>query len=695
MKSRKLLWLGASLSLAVFLAGAVALAVRPAAALPPRPHVTTGDFPMYMGDSSHSGANLFETSITSTTGKYLRPSWQFTTGGPIVASPTIANGVMYIGSWDGNEYAINLTTHQQIWKQFLGLTQQSKTCYGGTVGVSSTAAVAYSTVQGNIPGSSPTPIIFVGGGDGNFYALNGTTGAVIWKTFLGAPPYYNWSSPVIYQGHIYIGLAAYCDPPFVQGKVLSLNIADGSVAASVSLVPDGQTGAPIWSSPAVDPATGHIIVSTGNNGSQVISQQPNSEAILSLDHNTLAVLDHWQIPAAQQVSDSDFGASPILFSANGVNFVGALNKNGIFYALNRANLAAGPVWQVVVSTNSQTIPGDNVSNACYNNGMVYIGAAGSVINSKTYGGAVTAVNAATGAVSWQVNTLGAMNGPVICTSSLVTDVQGNLAEVRSAATGQLLYSYDTGSQVNAAAVVSHGILYTASTTGVITAFALANTNIPGLIFQDNLDFYAAGPVPQGQGTGQWTGQQVKGTDFGVTVENTVSHSAPNALQFTVGATLGGNCWVFHNYGAANGYTTHAAEFYFNLGTLTLTTGPVALFVAQNRTNTLDGSAAVIYAPNQHLQVVWYDSTGAKHVSISANTLTDSNWHKIELDQTNDPVNGSITLWVDGQAWVSVSSVDTGNLPVTAFVAGDHEASTSTLSGSFYEDDIVTATQFIG
>jgi outer membrane protein assembly factor BamB len=34
--------------------------------------------------------------------------WEFKTGKSITASPTIdANGIIYIGSWDGNLYAIN------------------------------------------------------------------------------------------------------------------------------------------------------------------------------------------------------------------------------------------------------------------------------------------------------------------------------------------------------------------------------------------------------------------------------------------------------------------------------------------------------------------------------------------------------------------------------------------------------------
>ncbi len=34
--------------------------------------------------------------------------WSYATGGPIVSSPAIANGVVYIGSTDDNVYAFHL-----------------------------------------------------------------------------------------------------------------------------------------------------------------------------------------------------------------------------------------------------------------------------------------------------------------------------------------------------------------------------------------------------------------------------------------------------------------------------------------------------------------------------------------------------------------------------------------------------------
>src|SRR5580698_2377152 len=42
--------------------------------------------------------------------------WRFHTGGPVVASPTIASARIYIGSYDGNLYALDAATGAVAWK---------------------------------------------------------------------------------------------------------------------------------------------------------------------------------------------------------------------------------------------------------------------------------------------------------------------------------------------------------------------------------------------------------------------------------------------------------------------------------------------------------------------------------------------------------------------------------------------------
>ena len=41
--------------------------------------------------------------------------WSYATGYLVVSSPAVANGVVYVGSADGNVYALNASTGRRLW----------------------------------------------------------------------------------------------------------------------------------------------------------------------------------------------------------------------------------------------------------------------------------------------------------------------------------------------------------------------------------------------------------------------------------------------------------------------------------------------------------------------------------------------------------------------------------------------------
>src|SRR5262249_40942835 len=144
-----------------------------------------------------------ETLLTTANAPQLTKLWQFPTGGAIASQAAIVNGIAYIGSWDGNEYAINLQTGAKIWSTYLGVSDQPA-CYPPLPGITSSATVS-------------NGVVYVGGGDSYWYALDAATGAVLWKVFSGdnsaESGHYNWASPLIYNGFGYIGVASNCDAP--------------------------------------------------------------------------------------------------------------------------------------------------------------------------------------------------------------------------------------------------------------------------------------------------------------------------------------------------------------------------------------------------------------------------------------------------------------------------------------------------
>ena len=146
------------------------------------------------------------------------------------------------------------------------------------------------------------------------------------------------------QGELYVGLASFQGCPQEFGRIVRLNAATGALQAALnfkSIVPAKCHGPGAWSSPASTQAEDAVIIGTSND----ICNRSYQDAIVRLNASTLHITSIWQVPPSQHPPDSDFGASPMLFSAKigGVNrqLVGAVNKNGTYYA-DRSDLAAGP-----------------------------------------------------------------------------------------------------------------------------------------------------------------------------------------------------------------------------------------------------------------------------------------------------------------------------------------------------------------
>ncbi len=86
---------------------------------------------------------------------------------------------------------------------------------------------------------------------------------------------------------------------------------------TLNLVPNGQVGGGIWTSPAYDPATNTIFADTGTQNAP--TQTVGLQSYLAIDaEQPREVKDYWKLPASEAVEDSDFGTSTTLFTdANG------------------------------------------------------------------------------------------------------------------------------------------------------------------------------------------------------------------------------------------------------------------------------------------------------------------------------------------------------------------------------------------
>jgi polyvinyl alcohol dehydrogenase (cytochrome) len=434
---------------------------------------SAGDWTTYLHDRNHSGYNSAEKVINPGSAKNLKQHWMIPGTNTISTQPVVANGLVYWGAWDGNEYARHLDG-SMAWTTFIGKTTDPS-CGGGTLGVLSTGTVA--NVQ---MGGKTISTLLVGGGDAQFYALNAKTGAILWKTRLGtSPDNIIWASPNLYKGSIYIGLASFGDCPLVQGKVFKLNVTNGSIQNTFNVVPNGCTGAGVWGSVTVDDSDKSIYFVTGN-GNICGQPEPYAVALVKLRASDLSVVSSWQVPQSQQVSDSDFGSTPTLFSAtiNGTvhKLVGAGNKNGIYYAFDRTNIGNGPIWQdqVAIGGSGPESGQGTISPSSWDGKMLYVGGGNTTIKGQNCQGGLRAVNPATGAYIWE-NCL--TDGPAIGAITTVPGVaalgEGTAIDLVATADGSNLFkAWDKNNQSKyyGAASISNGVLYIGNKDGNFYAY---------------------------------------------------------------------------------------------------------------------------------------------------------------------------------------------------------------------------------
>jgi outer membrane protein assembly factor BamB len=202
------------------------------------------------------------------------------------------------------------------------------------------------------------PLAHVGGP--RLAALALSDGHVRWNTELTNQPKSSaYGSPTYWHGSVYMGTSGpNGDDSNARGTVVALDEASGAVRWRTFTVPAGHDGGPVWSTPAIDTATGRLYVGAGN--AYHAPAADTTDAILALDASSGTILAHYQAVAGDTFAadnpagpDADFGASPNLFTgANGATLVGEGGKDGVYYALNRATMQL--VWKTSVGTPAPT-----------------------------------------------------------------------------------------------------------------------------------------------------------------------------------------------------------------------------------------------------------------------------------------------------------------------------------------------------
>ena len=451
----------------------------------------------------------------------LAVKWKTTTAGDVSATPAVENGVVYVPDNAGWLYAMDAATGAIKWQTSISAITQVPGDYSRA-----TPAIAGNLlILGDQAGKSGSP-------DGYLFAVDKSTGALVWRTtIVGGFPILTQSATVV-GGTAYVGVASYEEalvrfgvPLSFRGRMLAVDTATGVIKWSTYTVPDGYTGGAVWgSSPAVDSKRNSLYIATGNNYSippattDCLKNAPDDvaraacvpasdmfDAIVSLDLTTGAVKwsmralpsDAWNlacgIPFLPDLADPtpdcpsnpgpdyDFGQAPTLYKANGTEYVGAGQKSGKYWAVNPDTGAV--LWSQQAGTGG--IAGGLQWGSAVDGARVYTANANSQAKpwtlkdgTVTNAGGWAGLDAASGRILWTTaapSGAGA-SGPVTAVNGVIfgcsADASGHMYALK-ASSGAVLWDFASGDSCYAGASVVGSTVYWG------TGYSLGGPDTPG------------------------------------------------------------------------------------------------------------------------------------------------------------------------------------------------------------------------
>lgn len=181
---------------------------------------------MYRGNPEHTGVY----DVPAIDG-YQGLRWMFQTNGPVVSTPVGRDDTVYVGSSDGNLYAVETSAGREIWRhEMSGSVNSSPAVWRGSVIVQSSDGSVISLdasdgktlweirgepdlpfrwgyESGDIYTSSPAIVentVVIGSGDGGVYRIDAATGRVLWRFQTGGRVR---ASPAVAEGVVFVGSA--------------------------------------------------------------------------------------------------------------------------------------------------------------------------------------------------------------------------------------------------------------------------------------------------------------------------------------------------------------------------------------------------------------------------------------------------------------------------------------------------------
>jgi len=290
-----------------------------------------------------------------------------------------------------------------------------------------------------------------------------------------------WSSPVPWNGRVYVGVASVAKEVGFRGSLVALDAATGKVLWQTFMVPAGRDGAGVFAVPALDPGRGLVYVGTQNAYSAHPAPYGHATSVVAVDAASGRI--RWVFPAppigaTAPTADVAFSASPNLFSVRidgrTRDLVGEGQKGGTYWALDRDTGAV--VWQTRVAPAGPLGGMEGTSGVAA--GRIVVPATNWPNPSGPAAGLVAALEAASGRLLWRQP----RTAPVASPTALGYDIvfQGGIDGVLRAyavADGRALWQADLGASVSGGIAVAGDTVVLGAATPAFAPFVRPGNSV--------------------------------------------------------------------------------------------------------------------------------------------------------------------------------------------------------------------------
>ena len=338
-------------------------------------------------------------------------------------------------------------------------------------------------IRGTSTPSFSNAMLFVNAGNSVVHALGPETGEELWQAVVDPHPNASgFSSPVVYGDLVIVGSssgeeAVVAENATFRGAVVAFDRETGEEVWRYYTVEPPENGVAVWSSVSIDGEAGVVFATTGNNYTGQAGG--TSDSVFALDVETGDLLWLTQLTEGDlftivnpQSEDSDFGTNPILFDVDERKLLGAGQKSGMFWVLDRET--GEVVWSRRVSGGSALI-GGVFNNGAYDGERIIVagnngesdGLGSEPATGESEAGAargfgtsvLMAMDPSDGSILWERQLPAWVWAPITIANGVGYVSAESELQAFDVATGEKLFTFQTGGTITSGAAVVDGQIY--------------------------------------------------------------------------------------------------------------------------------------------------------------------------------------------------------------------------------------------